>query len=309
LYSKQIIVFLFFVLAASVGWLMNKLSYDYLRTVSYRVDFYNSGDMRRIFKVETDISAQVNMNGFLAMRYKFAKPDIIRIDVKDKILTKVRNFVLSTEIFQKISEQLGDGKRLVSISPDTIFFTYADLQSKRVPIVSNLQLAFKSEYMQKGKTILTPDSIWISAEQSVLESINEIPCAVQQYTDISESINGSLELDLSKLKNISAQQQKISFRVNVERYIETAMTLPLQLTNKPDSLDVMLFPRDIEVKYRANIADFAKIKASDFKITVDFKDFEKSINGNLKVNVYAQPQSVLQIDLYPDFVEAIVTKK
>lgn len=265
--------------------------------------------MRRIFNVETDVTAQVNMNGFLAMRYNISEQNIIKIDINDKVLSKTKNFVLSSDIFQKFSEQLGDGKKLISLSPDTIYFSYVDLQSKRLPIIPNLQLKFASEYMQSGNIILKPDSIWITAEQNVLDSITEIQCIAQKHENLNKPISGALEVDMSKLNNVSVQQQKIQFKVNVERYSEATITVPLQLTNKPDSLDVMTFPRDIEVKYRADIQNFAKIKASDFKLIADFNDFEKSISGNLKVKIETKPKSVLQVDLYPDFVEAIVSKK
>lgn len=309
LYSKQIFVFLFFVSAAGTGWLMNKLSTDYLRTVSYHIAFYDSNDMRKIFNVETSVTAQINMNGFLAMRYNITEQNTIRIDIGDKILSKTKNFVLSSDIFQKFSEQLGDGKKLVSLSPDTVFFSRADLQSKRLPVIPNLQLTFADEYMQSGNIILKPDSIWITAEQNITDSLTEIHCIAQKHENLNKSINGTMEIDLSKLNNISVQQQKIQFKVNIERYSETTITVPLQLNNKPDSLDVMIFPQDIEIKYRANITNLAKIKANDFRLIADFNDFEKSISGNLKVKIDAKPKSTLQVDLYPDFVEVIVSKK
>jgi YbbR domain-containing protein len=295
--------------AAGTGWLMNKLSTDYLRTVSYHIAFYDSNDMRKIFNVETSVTAQINMNGFLAMRYNITEQNTIRIDIGDKILSKTKNFVLSSDIFQKFSEQLGDGKKLVSLSPDTVFFSRADLQSKRLPVIPNLQLTFADEYMQSGNIILKPDSIWITAEQNITDSLTEIHCIAQKHENLNKSINGTMEIDLSKLNNISVQQQKIQFKVNIERYSETTITVPLQLNNKPDSLDVMIFPQDIEIKYRANITNLAKIKANDFRLIADFNDFEKSISGNLKVKIDAKPKSTLQVDLYPDFVEVIVSKK
>jgi YbbR domain-containing protein len=259
--------------------------------------------------VETDVTAQINMNGFLAMRYNITEQNIIKIDISDKILSKTKNFVLSSDIFQKFSEQLGDGKKLISLSPDTVYFTRVDLQSKRLPVIPNLQLTFASEYMQSGNTVLNPDSIWITAEQNIPDSLTEIQCIAQKHENLNKSISGVLEIDLDKLNNISVQQQKIQFKVNVERYSEERVTVPLQLTNKPDSLDVIIFPQDIEIKYRANITNLAKIKANDFKLAVDFNDFEKSISGNLKVKIDAKPQSVLKVDLYPCFVEVIVSKK
>jgi YbbR domain-containing protein len=297
------------VLAASVGWLMNKLSNDYLRTVFYKVGFYSSSDMRRVFYVKTDVTAQISTNGFSAMRYSMSEQNTVQIDMDDKILSKAKNFVLASDIFQKFSEQLGDGEKLVSLSPDTIYFTYVDLQSKRLPVTPNLQLSFADEYMQNGNTVLIPDSIWITARQNVLDSLTEIHCVAQKYENVNESISGIMEIDLKKLNGVSVQLEKIQFKVNVERYSETTATLPLQLTNKPDSVDVMLFPRDIEIKYRAGIANLAKITANDFTLTADFNDFEKSTGGNLKVNIATKPSGVLQVDLYPTFVEAIVSRK
>jgi YbbR domain-containing protein len=298
------------VLAAGTGWLMNKLSADYLRTVSYSINFYSSGDMRRIFNVETDVTAQINMNGFLAMRYNITEQNTVKIDLSDRIISKTKkNFILSSDIFQKFSEQLGDGKKLISLSPDTVYFTCADLQSKLLPVVSNLQLTFADEYMQSGNIMLKPDSIWITAEQNILDSLTEIHCVAQKYENLNKSVSGILEVDLDKLNNVSIQQQEIRFKVNVERYSEATITVPLRLNNKPDSLDVMIFPQDIEIKYRANITNLPKIKADDFRLTADFNDFQKSIGGNLKIKIEAKPKSVLQIDLYPNFVEVIVSRK
>ncbi|MDR2064638.1 MAG: hypothetical protein LBP85_02845 [Prevotellaceae bacterium] len=288
---------------------MNKLSADYLRTVSYRIEFYSSNDMRMIFNVETDLTAQINMNGFLAMRYNITEQNTVKIDISDKIISKTKNFVLSSDIFQKFSEQLGDGKKLISLSPDTVYFTCVDLQSKRLPVVPNLQMQFADEYMQNGNTILKPDSIWITAEQNILDSLTEIQCIAQKYENLNKSVSGVLEVDLNKLNNVSVQQHEIRFKVNVERYSEATISVPLHLNNKPDSLDVMIFPQDIEIKYRANIANLPKIKADEFRLTADFNDFQKSIGGNLKIKIEEKPKSALQVDLYPNFVEVIVSKK
>jgi len=309
LYSKQICIFLLFALFAGIGWLMNKLSADYLRTALYRIEFYSSDNVHRIFNTETVMFLQINMNGFSAMRHRYAEQNTVRIDLSNTILSKTKNYVLSTDIFQKISEQLGDGKKLISISPDTIYFSYIDQQSKFLPVAPNLNLSFASEYMQKGKTILSPDSIWVSAEQSILDTLRAIPCKTKKYEDLKKSISGELEIDLSKLAKVSITYKKVSFRVEVERYSESTITVPLKIINKPSNVDVMIFPREIEIKYRANISDFAKINRNDFLLTTDFNYLKKSVNGNIKVDIAEMPASILKIELYPEFVELIVNKK
>ena len=309
LYGKHIFVFLLFVLFTGIGWLMNKLSADYLRTTIYSIEFYSSDNTHRIYTTETDLAFQIRMSGFNALRYNYAEQNIIRIDLKDKMIAKTRNYVLATDVFQKISEQLGDGKKLINISPDTIYFKYIDQQSKRLPIVPNLNLTFASEYMQKGNILLSPDSIWVSAAQNILDTLTKISCIAKKYENLSKTISGELEIDLNKLKNVSLSHKKVNFKIEVERYCESTITVPVQLQNQPNDLDVMIFPREIEVKYRASVSDFKKIKPSDFAITTNFNDFEKSVSGNLKVNITAMPNSILQIELYPEFVELIVNKK
>ena len=288
---------------------MNKLSDEYLRTAHYSIEFYNSDNARRVYHTETDLFLQIKMSGFSAMRYKYAEQNTVRIDLNDKIISKTKNYVLATDIFQKIAEQLGDGKKLINISPDTIYFNYNDRQSKRLPVVPNLNLTFASEYMQKGNTVILPDSILVSAEQNILNTLTQIPCISKKYENLNKSINGELEIDVKKLANVSLSQRKVNFKVEVERYCESTITVPLQMLNQPANLNVIIFPREIEIKYRAGIANFTQIKPSDFALNADFNDFEKSVNGNLKVNIAAMPNSILQVELYPEFVELIVNKK
>jgi YbbR domain-containing protein len=309
LYGRHIFVFLLFVLFTGIGWLMNKLSAEYLRTALYNVEFYNSSNPRRIYHTKTDLFLQIKMNGFSAIRYKYAEQSTMRIDLNDKIISKTKNYILAADIFQKIAEQIGDGKKLISINPDTIYFNYNDRQSKRLPVVPNLDLTFASEYMQKGNTVIYPDSVLVSAEQNILNSLAQIPCSAKKYENLNESIRGELEIDLRKLANVSLSHRKVNFKVEVERYCESTITVPVQLLNQPANLNIIIFPREIEVKYRASIVDFTAIEPSDFVLSTDFNDFEKSINGNLKVNIAEMPNSILKVELYPEFVELIVNKK
>ena len=300
---------MFFMLFAGIGWLMNKLSADYLRTVPYRIDFYTSNNTHRLFNSETFMFLQIHMDGFSAMRHNYSEQNIIRIDLGDKIMSKTRNYVLATDIFQKISDQLGDGKKLISINPDTIYFSYIDQQSKLLPVVPKLSITFANEYMQRGNIIISPDSIWVSAEQNILDALTEIPCIAKKYENLNKSISGDLEIDLNKIAKVSLSQKKVNFKINVERYSESTITVPLQIINQPNNLDVMIFPREVEVKYRANIADFAKIKSSDFTLTTDYEYLGKSLSRNIKIDITKIPESILQIELYPEFVELVVNKK
>jgi hypothetical protein len=130
----------------------------------------------------SSLELTVNSYGYTLVRYYVSRRLMpIVFDVNSFSLnrlpdTETRNFyILSSVAANRISGQLGADIEILDIRPDTLFFSFTDMTSRKLPVKPVLDLDFDEQFMVKGNIDVEPDSVTVHGPASVIDTMKFVP--------------------------------------------------------------------------------------------------------------------------------------
>ena len=311
-FNKRMITFFTCVLVSAFFWLLMSLSKDYSITVSFPVSYINlPKDKVLSNSLPESIDIEIKSSGLNLLKYKFKRQkDTVLIDIKDARSLSSRNhyYLLTNSKTDKITNQFNNEIRILKIEPDSILLNFNKKISKRIPVVAKLNLSFESQYQQSDSIKLTPSFITISGASDIIEKINEVVTVPMNIKNINSSVSVKLAIATSEdLKFVECSQSTIQAQINVTKFTEGNIELPIEVDNLPAGFGLKTFPDKISVKYIVAFENYEKINSLQFRAVVDYKKIESG-NNKLKVQIVKSPSEVHSIKVSPEKVEYIIRK-
>ena len=143
-----------------------------------------------------------------------------------------------------------------------------------VPVEVPLSLSFRSQYMQSGPVVVSPDSITVYGNADRLQGIEKITTSRIVMTELSESRHGVLRLSAPRGVRFSTDQ--VSYEIPVSRYVELQATLPVQVHNIPSGRQLQVYPATARVVFRC-VFQLTRDPRSSVSLYVDWRDFSNSL--------------------------------
>lgn len=264
-----------------------------------------------------DVPERLNLNvesrGFTLLRFQLKSRLIpIIFDVNSFSLNTIAGkepltvYILTDYAIEKIQEQLSSEINVVSISPDSLIFQFADMHSRKVNVDVNLKMEFEKQYMQVADIIITPDSVTVSGPGPVVDSIKSVETIPKIITGIKENIE--LDMTLQPIQKVEFSVDKVRITLPVEKFTEGVLTIPINVLNFPDSLFLRMFPDNVNITYRVGLSDYGKVNEHMFQAVVDYADKESNIGNRLQVKVVKSPEHVVITDFRPKNIEYIIER-
>ena len=257
------------------------------------------------------IDIEIKSTGFNLLVYKIKqKRDTVFIDAKDsRHLAEKNNFyILPNARLDKISSQFSNDVRIMKVYPDTIFLNYNKKKSKQVPVKANIKIDFANHYQQCDSIQLTPAFITVSGASELVDKIKFIETKTVKLKKITDTV--SIELQIKKtsnLKLVDLSQTSIHANINVTKYTEASIELPIDVDNLPSGYALKTFPDKITVKYNVALKKYESITPLQFRAIVDYSKIEGR-NNKLKVQLIKYPSDIKSIKISPEKVEYIIRK-
>lgn len=304
---RKYLFFIFFLLISTGLWLANRLGQDYMVELQLYPKLYNSS----LAATYTDIQKNtlyiyVKGTGFNILNRKLVRSKFVNIDVKDIPIPE--NGILHLPTYQ-IRDKFVDFENfeIISIVPDTIYYTISSTLLKKVPLRAELDLAFAYEYQQSGPIELYPDSVTISGSKTDLDKISYYDLKLSKHEQIYSSIEG-VEI-LHSTPNLVVHPQKIRYKVPVDRCTEAEVSLDILPEGFPANISLLTFPSKVKLKYIVPIQYYKKVNANDFKVVVNYQEALSCINHYISLKLVEKPKEALNIQLDPEYVEFLIEKK
>ena len=123
---------------------------------------------------------------------------------------------------------------------------------------------------------------------------------------LDQSLQGYVALE--SVGGLRIDEEQVWYDVEVDRYVENTMTLPVTATGVPAGCSLMLLPSQVEITFRAPFRPRGgRIVAEDLALVVDYPAFAGA--GSTKVI----PQLVTDRDIYswrirPEMIECILVE-
>ncbi|MDR1056748.1 MAG: hypothetical protein LBL90_13250 [Prevotellaceae bacterium] len=289
---------------------MIKLTAEYSANLQFNLKINNSlTGGTYVDDQNNEIIIQAKARGFYIMRRQLRTRHILSIDLKDKKFTPGKNpanmvKLPTVNMKDKILDILGRDIEVITIEPDTLYLNYSVPSSKRVPVVKNFTLSFQREYMQTAPAVFEPDSITITGQQEILDTINVVYTVYQNFLHLNDKLETTLSL--KEIENVAFSHRKVKINIPVERCTESNIKLPIVVLNVPLFSSILLLPSQVEVKYIVALKDYPHINIDDFYATVDYLHTDSSASiHKLRVILTSKPHQVISVKLSPEFVDFI----
>ena len=291
---------------------MMTLSKQYTISINFPVQYINFPIDKVIANhLPENIDIEIESNGFNLLWYKLKhKNETISIDIKDANPLAIKNhyYLLSNSRIDKLTSQFNNDIKIVKVYPDSVFLNFNKKITKRVAVKAKVNITFQNQYQQKDSLILTPAFIDISGAADVVDKINEVETIPLNLKNVTNSVSQKLTINkTAALKFVELSQPTVQAIINVTKYTEASIELPVEVDNLPLGFGLKTFPDKISVKYNVAFDKYEKINATQFRAVVDFKKIETGSN-KLKVLLVKYPPDIKAIKINPEKVEYIIKK-
>ena len=310
--NRRAITFLFCLLISIFIWLLMSLSKEYSISISFPVKYINLPSDKLIANhLPEAIDIEIRSSGFNLLMYKVKQHrETVLIDINDAKSTSTKNkyYINCNGRLDKITGQFNSSIKVDRVNPDTVFNNYNKKMTKQVFVKANLQIDFEEQYQQADSILIEPNIIDVSGTAEDLARINFVETVPVNLNKVNKDLSLKLELLKPPLsKQIEFSHSSVQVKVNITKFTEGMLELPVLVENLPHGLNLKTFPDKVSVKYQVAYTDYGKINAADFKVVVDYSKIESGSN-KLKVQLVKSPMNVRSIKLSNEKVEYIIRK-
>ncbi len=290
---------------AFLFWIFIKLSQEYTAQKPLRFSFELPADKTFTELPPDNLEIELVGTGW-ELLFEFLNSSSIELDYDLRLNSDI--FLSTNRLSNDIRNQLRSRSVNVrSINTDGIRLNLADRATKKIPIrfLGKVNLASGYQYLRPLK--LQPDSLSISGAQPLIDSIFYWPTDSLHVSALNASAQYTVDLREAPPTLLLIPQQT-NLQVQVEQFTEDSKFVPIEILNPPDS-NLKIFPNNLSVKYIVGLSYFEKIKAGDFKLAVDFKDYTlPSTVNKIEIQLLDYPDSIRNLSFSPRTADFFIQK-
>lgn len=301
-------IFLISLLFAFLVWVIHVFSLEYSSYIQVKVVAKaNLAGYSREATADEALFLRGKAYGFYIMSAKASSPTIT-IEIDEKHLKPVAGedgaFSVSVQdIREQILEAFGEQLAVDHINNEALTFHFIKQSYRKVPVSAVSNITLKKQYMQVGEITLTPDSVLVYGPESETDEIIEVNTKLIETFPLNKSTQGYIMLE--PMKGIRFSEEKVHYTINVDRFVEQTRNLEVKVENVPYGKTLMLLPAEVNVTIRTPFGAKNKLGVDDVSLTVDYKDFAKSINAKVIPTLNSNGLKVYSYTLSPAVVECV----
>lgn len=309
--DKRIFIYLTCVGIATLFWFLNALSKNYTVDMDFSVRYTNMPENRVLSNNPPEkFTLQVQAYGFTLLRHKLNvsfSPLYFNVnDFTRKIMEsgKQTNYkILTNQYLDEIAEQLSSDMKVLGINPDTLYFSFDQIVRHNVKVFPNIKLDLKQQFQQSGPIRTIPDSVIVSGPRSIMDTLRYIPTRPQSFKTVSETIQRNVSLE--EIEGVQINTKRVVLNIPIEEYTESQLVIPVAIENKPDSVNVKLFPNRVKVTFQVGLSRYAEILPRDFYLIVHWDEIQNGKN-RLKIDSRKIPPFIKSMRILPEEVEFLI---
>jgi hypothetical protein len=312
--GRQVLLFLFCLFLAFVLWAIRNLSDYYSVNLNYSVHVIaqKKGHSAEAF-ADNKLSITGRASGFYILQNRFGiQGNVITLSVPGRLLkpvygTEDKFFFVVGEVSDLIANALSGHVEIEFYTSDTLYLTLPRQSHRNIPVAVDYTARFKDQYMPVGKIKISPSTVTVYGDISLLQNIDSVRTKHLTFDHLSSTRSGIVEL--LPVRGLRFETKDIYYTLEVVRYVENSITIPIEPINVPEGKYVKFFPNSVKVKYRIPFSDKQSRENTIFAATIDYKEITASISNTVKPMVAGLPESVLSVELDPKFIKCKIIEQ
>lgn len=303
--QEKFVVFLTAFVFAFALWYSIKLGNRYTVTLSLPV-VYTAVPEKIQFKKRPpeQLSATVNGRGEQLLLYwlKFHR-DTAYIDMSERF---VRKNVVTALLAEEVGKSLPHSVTLLTLQPDTLRFDFEEKKSRKVAVVSKMNIEPQPGFLLEGKVRFEPDSVTLLGLE---EDLRKTESWATEDVDI-KNVTGEhfANAPLKTATAFSVQPTHVTARYKTVRYTEGEQNVPIHIEGVPYLYSVRVLPRTVKVKYLTSFDRYENVRESDFRLTVRYSDLKEGTSF-VAPFVAKAPPYIRGLRFEPPYLRYVITRR
>ncbi|MBE6276318.1 MAG: YbbR-like domain-containing protein [Bacteroides sp.] len=306
--SREFLIFLFFVFVSFSFWLLQVLNDDYETELSIPLKMKNiPEDVVLTSELPNTIKVGVKDRGTVLVNYLWGQTLYpVTLDFADYSDKGSQVRIPSLMLSQRITSQLNQSTKLLTVKPDTLEFIYTKGEARKVPVKLRGDVKADRQYYI-ADTIFSPDSVMVYAPKPILDSITAAYTQRIDIKQISDTLRTRAEFQKIKGVRFTPSYSDVTFLVDV--FAEKTVEVPVVGINFPKDKVLRTFPSKVKVSFQVGLSRFREVTAEDFVVVVDFEELNNDASEKCKLILSKQPLGVNHVKVSPREIDYIIEQQ
>ncbi|MCA5005848.1 YbbR-like domain-containing protein [Sphingobacterium bovistauri] len=307
IHRRKINIFLRCLILSFVAWLLIAISNQYTFTIKSGIIYANMPEKRAFHPLQSDtVSVKIRMSGWDVLMSKLqSDTNNIQVDLSS---LNTKNFVVFSNQIGFINRQFPNEKKVISVSPDTLYFDFSRQTQRKVPIKVPTAISFKKQYGFVGETKTNPSIVTITGPTEDVANIEFLETDTIRGDVVFTDIRTVANINKQNKTNITIYPRMTEVVIPVGELTEKVIEVPIKIINGAKYTSVRTVPSKVSLTIMVSLKDYAKWTASDFEATVDMQNWEDRHVKSLPVRITKVPDYVQIIKTEPQNVDFFVRK-
>lgn len=300
-------VFFTCLIAAVITWLVIALSGKYKYKVETRLNYVGAPETRAYHPLQDDsVSLEIEGTGWQLLFYRLRiNPDYIDVNLSE---LRNKNYILFSNQLPLLNRQLESNQRVMSVSPDTLFFDFSKRVVKKVPVKLIKNLSFERNFDISGPIRLTPNRVVVNGATEDVRKILEWPTLNVQAKALRSDYTTKISLNTKDFgNNIDVYPSTIKVEIPIERFTEKVLEVPINVMNA-QAHDVKLVPDKVKITFLVGLSNYPKAERDSILPTVNMTDWADKNVQQLPVRFARFPKYTKILRVEPQVVDFYINR-
>lgn len=267
----NVIAFILAILFALSLWLIVNMGRDYSVTLDIPMRVVNlPADIALSSEIPEFASVRVSGEGWSLINL-YTNPPVIQLNAETQQIN----------LYEQVRQQLGtiSDLHIMQVEPIVVSIETEQKISKKVPIVTRVDLSLREQYGIVGTPRLEPDSVTVSGAASKIDAIDSWETEETEIVEVNRDLQVALNL-MHPESGVEVSPAEALYTVEVAEFTEAEVRVPIRTRNLPSGKAVTYNPSSITVRFDVPIEQFSAVRdARPFVAYVDYSRIEDDTTG------------------------------
>ena len=307
--NKEFLIFLFFLALSGSLWLMMTLNETMEREFCIPVQLTGvprnavvTGDLPDSVKIT------VRDKGFTLVTYAYGrsfKPLVFKFSSYADDDTG-KGDIPAADVQKQVLAQLYGSSKLLSLKPGRLDFYFTYGASKKVPVVFKGKITTTKSYYL-AHTEFMPSMVTVYANKRQLDQLKAVEIEPFNLRNLQDTVHSNVRIH--KIRGVKIVPQMVRLSVYPDVLTEESIEVPVQAINMPANMVLRTFPSRVVVRFTVGASLFRTIKASQFKVVVDYNDLASNPSDKCTLQLRSVPRSVSKARLDMETVDYLLEQQ
>ncbi len=306
--SREFLIFLFFVFVSFCFWLLQVLDDEYETELTVPLRMKNVPEnVVMTSELPSELRIGVKDRGTVLVNYLLGQTFYpVTLDFSEYVGKGNQIRIHSSELTKRITGQLGQSTKILSVRPDTLEFIYTQGKGKKVPVKLQGEVKPERQYYISGITY-SPDSVMVYAPRAILDTITAAYTEPLEEEQVSDTVRRRVQL--SQMKGVRFTPSYSDVTLMVDIYAEKTVEVPVRGIDFPIGKVLRTFPSKVQVTFQVGLGHFKDITADDFALEVNYKDLETKSDEKCRPVLTVLSQHVNHARINPKEIDYIIEQQ